>query len=407
LNKNRKKIIYGIVLVTVTSVITFFLTTIILFGKGFSKPKYQITFETDAVDINNIKRFNEVKKILKNDYYLDVDENILLEGAISGMADSLGDPYTVYFTKEQMQAFREKSEGSYVGIGVSVIVDKDGLLTVVEPFEGSPALEAGIKQGDKIIKVDGVDVTTIRDDNMVISMIRGKENTIANITMVRPSEGRTIDFEVLRKKIKISNIKSEILPDNIGYIKIIMFDGEIASYFQKHLYELLSKGIEGLIIDLRDNPGGSYDQVVKIADSLLPEGLIVYTKDKNNNIVEEKSDKRNLQLPMAVLINENSASASEILSGAIKDHNKGVLVGSKTFGKGLVQAVLPLTGGAGIKVTVSKYYTPSGICIQDIGIEPDVEVHLSDTYKNMPVSQVPKGDDTQLQTAVQILKASQ
>ncbi|HHW30717.1 MAG TPA: S41 family peptidase [Clostridiaceae bacterium] len=378
-----------------------------MFGNVFFNAKYEIYFDSDSVDINNIKRFNEVRNILKKEYYKDIDENVLLEGAIAGMANSLGDPYTVYLTKDQMKAFREKSDGSYVGIGVSVIEDKDGLLTVVEPFEGSPALEAGVQKGDKIINVDGVDVTSIRDDDVIIGMIRGKEGTICKITMLRPSEGRAIDFEIPRKRIKIANIKSEMLADNIGYIKIIMFDSEIASYFQQHLYGLLKQGMKGLIIDLRDNPGGSYDQVVKIADILLPEGLIVYTEDRNNNRVEEKSDKLNLQMPIAVLINNNSASASEILAGALKDHKKGVLVGTKTFGKGLVQAVLPLTGGAGIKVTVSRYFTPSGVCIQDVGIEPDVEVLLPKEYSNLPVSQVPRGEDTQLETAIQILKAKQ
>lgn len=407
MNKNKKTIIGIISLVLITSVVTFFVSASILIGRGYFTPKYEISFKTNEVDVNNIKRFNEVRNILKNEYYLGVDENVMLEGAISGMANSLRDPYTVYFTKDQMKSFKEKSDGSFVGIGVSIISDTDGLLTIVEPFENSPAFEAGIKQGDKIIKVDGVDVTTIRDDNMIINMIKGKENTKVQVTMLRPSEGRSIDFDMIRKRIKTSNIKSELLSDDIGYIKIIMFDGQIASYFKAHLEDLLKKGIKGLVIDVRDNPGGSYDQVVKIADTLLPEGLIVYTEDKNGNRVEEKSDKRHLDLPISVLINGNSASASEILSGAIKDHKKGTLVGTKTFGKGLVQAVLPLTDGAGLKVTVSKYYTPSGVCIQDIGIEPDVEVRLSDTYNNLPISQVPRGDDTQLQTAVEILKAKQ
>lgn len=369
-------------------------------------PNYAIQFNSDNVEYENVQKFSRVRSLLNEYYYKDVNENDMLEGAISGMTESLNDPYTVYFTKDQMKQFIEKSQGSYVGIGVVVTMGEDGILTVVEPFEDSPALEVGIAKDDKIVKVDDTDVTTIRDEDMIISMIKGKEDTKVKITVYRPSEGMYKDFVVTRKKIKVVNINSEIVDGNIGYVKITMFDSEIYKDFQQHLNELLKKNIKGLIIDLRDNPGGDYDQVSAIADRLLPEGLIVYTEDKKGNRQEKKSDATELNIPITVLVNENSASASEVLSGALKDHNKATLVGTKTFGKGLVQAIVNLEDGSGLKVTIARYFTPAGVCIQDVGIEPHVKVELSEKYKNMAVSQVPKEEDNQLQKAIEVIKGA-
>ena len=367
-------------------------------------PNYAIQFDSKSVEYENVKKFEKVRALLEEYYYKDTNENKMLEGAISGMTEALEDPYTVYFTKEQMKQFTEKSQGSYVGIGVVVTMGEEGLLSVVEPFAESPALEVGIAKDDKIVKVDDADVTTIRDEDMIISMIKGKENTKVKITVYRPSEGKYLDFDVTRKKIKVVNINSEVIKDDIGYIRLSMFDSEINKDFQEHLNNLLKKKIKGLVIDLRDNPGGDYDQVSAIADRLIPEGLIVYTEDKKGNKQEKKSDSTELNIPIAVLVNENSASASEVLSGALKDHNKATLVGTKTFGKGLVQAVVNLEDGSGLKVTIARYFTPSGVCIQDVGIEPHLKVELSDKYKNFAISQIPKEDDNQLQKAIEVIK---
>jgi carboxyl-terminal processing protease len=392
-------------LVVVTAVITFSVTALAFFGWNYFSPSYKISFDSKKVSLENINKFNQVRKILETNFYQDVKEDTLLEGAVAGMAESLKDPYTVYFTKEQMQMFNEDIAGSYVGIGISISPpDENGLISVVEPFEGSPAQKAGVKQGDKIVKVDDRDVTGLKDENLVVNMIRGKEDTNVKITFYRPSEGRYIELEMVRKNIKIENIKSEVLPGGIGYIKLIKFDAEIANYFKDHLDKLLGKGIKGLIIDVRDNPGGRYDQVVAIADRLLPKGKIVYTEDKYKNQRIEYSDEKELNLPMVLLVNGNSASASEILAGALKDFKKGTLVGTKTFGKGLVQTDFLLNDGSGIKVTIARYFTPSGVCIQGIGIVPDVEVQLPDKYKNVPVSQLPRAEDSQLTKAVEVIK---
>ncbi len=385
-------------------ILSIFATTVVIYEVISYSNRYTISFDAKTVSAENVNKFNQVRKILIDDYYQEVDENTLIEGAVGGLANSLKDPYTVYFTKEQMKAFMEKSEGSYVGIGVTVNTDTNGLLTVIEPFDNSPAKLAGIKQGDKIVKVDDTDVTAIRDENMIISMIKGTENTKVKITVYRPSEDKYHQFDITRKRIKASNIKSEILDGNIGYIKLVMFDSEIAKYFKNDLDKMLAKGIKGLIIDLRDNPGGSYEQVVEIADRLLPEGTIVYTEDREGKRQVKLSNKSNLDVPIAVLTNGNSASASEILAGAVKDNAWGTLVGTKTFGKGLVQELRQLSDGSGIKVTISRYFTPSGVCIQGIGIKPDIEIDVAAEYKNTPVSQIPKDKDIQLKSAIETIK---
>lgn len=390
-------------IVAVTLIVAVSAAAIVFYSVHTAQNRYEIILDAETVDYENVVKFNRVMGILKKDFYQKVDANKMLEGAIYGLAESLGDPYTVYFDKKQMEAFLEKSRGSYVGIGVTVNVDDDGLLTVIEPAKGSPAMDAGILQGDKIVKVDGKDVTSVSDENMIISMIKGKENTRVNITVYRPSEDRYVQFNIKRKRIRASNIKSEILSGNIGYIKIAMFDSEIARYFRNDLSNMLKNGIEGLIIDLRDNPGGSFEQVVEIADSLLPAGTIVYTEDRDGRKEYRYSDKAYVDLPLAILINSNSASASEILAGSVRDHGRGILVGTRTFGKGLVQELKLLGDGSGLKVTISRYFTPSGTCIHGTGIEPDIEVGVFDDYRNHPVSHIPRSRDIQLRTAVKAL----
>lgn len=402
---DRKFSLRQMVIIVASAVIFSICVTAAAFYTADSlNTRYMIDFDAKTVSYENVNKFNQVRKILKDDYYQKVDENTLLEGAVGGLADALKDPYTVYFNKDQMKSFMEKSEGSYVGIGVTVNTDTNGLLTVIEPFENSPADQVGIKQGDKIVKVDDTDVVAIRDESMIISMIKGKENTKVKITVYRPNEDKYLQFDITRKRIKASNIKSEILDGNIGYIKLVMFDSEIAKYFKNDLDKMLGNGIKGLIIDLRDNPGGSYEQVVEISDMLLHEGTIVYTEDREGSKQIKLSNKGGIDLPLTILINGNSASASEILAGAVKDNAAGTLVGTKTFGKGLVQELKLLEDGSGIKVTISRYFTPSGICIHGVGIKPDIEIDVSSEHKNLPVSQIPRNNDIQLQSAIESVK---
>ncbi|MDD4297542.1 MAG: S41 family peptidase, partial [Ruminiclostridium sp.] len=366
----------------------------------FFNPQYQLEFSNE-VSRENIINFNRVKSYLMQSYYQDVDEDKLLEGAIRGMAEALEDPYTVYYTPEQMQNFTEQSSGSYVGIGVTVFMDENDLLTVSETFANSPAKEVGMRNGDKIINVDGEDVTSIKDSDLIVQKIRGKPDTEVKITVYRPNINDYVNLQMVRRVINMVYIESKIINDNIGYVQLKLFDEDIAIDFASHVNDLIMSGAKGLIIDLRNNPGGSYTQVVAMADMLVPKGLIVYTEDRIGNRQEEMSDASELNMPMTVLINEYSASASEILSAAIKDYNKGTLIGKTTFGKGLVQSVVPLEGGAGVKFTISKYYTPSGICIHGIGVTPDIEIENDEQYKYYSVEDIPEGEDKQLLRAIE------
>jgi carboxyl-terminal processing protease len=348
-------------------------------------------------------KFVKAREVLTSRYYKNVDENKLMEGAISGMANSLGDKYTAYYTKDQWSAIELDLGGSYVGIGITVKVGEDGLVAVASFFDDSSAKSEGMEVGDKIVKVDDLDVRKIKSDT-VISMIRGKENTKVKLTIIRESDGSTRNFNVVREKIKVDNVTSRVVSEDIGYINIKKFDVEVARYFNESLDKLLKAGIKGLVIDVRDDPGGYYEQVVAIADRLLPKGIIVYTEDKNKVKDTKYSDKTELGLPLVVLINGNSASASEILAGAIKDNKKGKLIGTKSYGKGLVQTSITFKDGSGLKYTIQRYFTPSGVCIQGTGIQPDEEIKLDEKYAGVPISQIPIEDDLQLKKAIEDVK---
>jgi len=369
------------------------------------KPQTALFFEEDEISQSNISAFNRVKNILSTRYYQEIDLDEAFSMAIKGLSAGTKDPYTVYYTPEEMKQFMETSTGRYVGIGVSVHMDENYLLTVADIFPGSPAKEAGIQKNDKIVKVDGEDVTSITDADLIVKKIRGEEGTKVRITVYRPEIRDYIDFELERRAINIPYISSEMLEGNIGYIRIKQFDNDIADDFEKELNKLILQGMKGLVIDLRDNPGGDYSQVVRIADRIVPKGLIVYTEDRFKVRNEEYSDARELNMPLSILINEYSASASEILAACVQDYGKGVLVGKKTFGKGLVQAIdVNFDNGAGFKYTIARYFTPSGKCIHEEGVMPDIEVDLDKEYKNMLIEDIPHDKDAQLTVAVEQVK---
>ncbi|HHW68482.1 MAG: carboxyl-terminal processing protease [Epulopiscium sp.] len=354
---------------------------------------------------SNLGMNQKVNKILAylNRFYVDkIDEVALEEGMYKGLVAGVGDPYTTYMSKEEFEDFQTETTGRYAGIGVVVSVDQtDQLITVVSPFEGSPGAEAGLIPGDKIIKVNDFEVTG-DDLNEAVSMMKGPAGTKVKLTVYRKSEFKTFDVEITRANIDYPTVSHKMLDGNIGYIKIVSFDEVTYDQFMTAYKDLTSKGQKGLIIDLRNNPGGLLSIVTKIADQLLPEGMIVYTEDKNGKKDTYLSDANEIKVPLVILVNQNSASASEILSGAVKDHNKGKLVGTTTFGKGLVQSIYPLGDGSAIKITISKYYTPSGVCIQGIGIEPDYVVELPDDLKSKLT--LDEKEDIQLKKALEVIK---
>ena len=292
---------------------------------------------------------------------------------------------------------------SYVGIGVSTKIDKkDNKIKIVSIFEGSNASSAGIQIGDKIIKVSG---TPVDQSNYTeaVSAIRGGEDTKVKLTILRENENKIFETEVIRKNIDIPTVNGKLLENEIGYIKINEFDRVTYNQYTTTFNNLKEQGMKRLIIDLRNNPGGLLDTVVKITDSLVPKGTITYVEDKHGNKSYEYSDENCINMPLVILVNGNSASASEVLSGAVKDFGVGKLVGEKTFGKGVVQNIFKLSDGSGIKVTIAKYYTPNGICIHGEGIQPDYEVksnNYNDDFFELPTIET----DNQLQKAVEVVK---
>ena len=315
------------------------------------------------------------------------------------MVDSIGDPYTVYLDKKQYDELLTQTRGTYGGVGI-VVGEKDGKLTVVAPIEDGPAEKLGIKAGDVILKVDGKEISA-KEIDKAVTMMRGKEGTKVVLTIFR--EGRGVkDYEITREIIVLKTVKSQILNGNIGYIRITSFDENTASEFKKALDKLKKENIKGLVLDLRDNPGGLLDESVAIADMILPQGTIVYTIDNKEEKEVWKSEPDNLGLPLVVLVNGGSASASEILSGAIRDYKAGTLIGTKTFGKGLVQNIIDMKDGTGVKVTIARYYTPNGECIQGKGIMPDI---IYDLPKEQKEKEPTIQEDMQIKKALEVLKS--
>ena len=359
----KKAIMYGVIIALVTAIFTSTLQIAIGDRVVISKEVY-----------NLYKKYNKMLGLegaLKEDFYQKTKDENLVTGAIKGLFSGLEDPYSQYYTKEEFDRLKEQTSGAFVGIGILISpTEDDDYLTVVSPLEGSPAEKSGIKAGDKIIKVNGKTVYAKNSDE-VVGMIKGKKGTEVELTLKR--DGKEFDVKVKRDEIVSKTIDSKMLDDKVGYIKITSFSENTYKDFKKSLNNLKSEGMKGLIIDLRNNGGGLLTVCKDIADELIGEGTIVYTKDNKGNTEYLKSDKRKLGLPIAILTNEGSASASEILTGAILDNEAGVSVGTTTFGKGLVQSVRELKDGTGYKLTTAQYFTPNGEYINGKGIKPTIE----------------------------------
>lgn len=399
MNNEKREIAIGIVsLVIITSIISFAISAFIFSSKALSmdllvSPKVT-TFDTEKI--------NNVKKYLDKYFLWGTSDQKLTEGAIDGMTDILSDPYTAYLNEKEYEDLTTETRGSYAGIGIVVTADeKDDSVIVVSPIEDTPGEKAGILPGDKIIKVDGKEVKGSELDKAV-AMMKGVEGTKVTLTIQRKGIKDPFIREITRANIVLKTIKYKTLNNNIGYIRISMFDEKTSEDFIKAYDSLAKAKVKGLIIDVRDNPGGLLDEVVDIADRLVPKGIIVYTLDKNKSKRTWESDSMQAEMPMVLLVNGSSASASEILAGALKDHKKAVLVGTKTFGKGVVQDVIDLKDGTALKVTISEYFTPKGTSIQGKGIVPDTVVELPQNYKSS--LQVDEKQDTQLIKALEILK---
>ena len=384
--KKFLKLLLIVLLIIGTNLITF----------GFATKNF-----LGAEDQEKFLKLKLLENKIKKDYLYEVIDEDLRDGELKGMVAALKDPYSEYLTEEDLKEMNQETSGSFYGIGFTVYKNENNQIEVVSPIKDTPADRAGIKSKDIVVKVNGKNYT---GDEMkeAIKVIKGEKGSKVHLTIYRTSTKKTLEMDVERAEIKIETVISHKI-ENLGYIGIIQFNDHTDEEFKTHLDELKKQNVKGLIIDLRGNPGGTVSSVVKIADMLLPEGTIVSAKDKNHKIVfEYKSDKDQYDKPIVVLINEGSASASEILSGAIKDFNRGKLVGVKSFGKGIVQTVFPFQDGTGVKLTTSEYFTPSGENIHNIGIKPDIEVKLKDDVKGIGYEYLK--EDTQLQKAIEVLK---
>ena len=352
----------------------------------------------EAVNEDTIAKMKVIENVIDTYFYKeDVDKDAMVDGIFKGMVESLGDPYSEYYSKEELESLYQDSFGVYYGVGAYVSLDTTtGLAKVSGIIADSPAEEADLRAEDIIYKVDDVDVTgmTLQE---TVSLIKGDENTTVKLTLIR--DGKEIEKEVTRRKVESPTVKFEMLDDGMAYIQITEFDTVTVDQFTEAMAMARGNDMKGLILDLRSNPGGNLSSVVSIAKQMLPKGLIVYTEDRDGNREEYSCDgSKELDVPMVVLVNGNSASASEILAGAIKDYGIGTLVGTTTFGKGIVQRPIELSDGSAVKLTISSYYTPNGINIHGIGIEPDVECEFdSERYYS------DEAYDNQLEKAKEVL----
>ncbi len=342
---------------------------------------------------------------LIDEYYLgDKDEEKLQEGLYTGLLYGLDDPYSRYYTAEEYEAENSSSQGTYVGIGILMEKNKEGGVKIVECYEGGPGEEAGLKAGDIISAIDGEDIT---DDEVsdVADLVRNSDKDSVVLTVHRENVDDAMEITVPITDVELPSVFHEMLDSKIGYIRITEFKGVTSEQYQEAFDDLNSQGMEKLIVDLRDNPGGLLDSVCDILRQILPEGLIVYTEDKDGNRGVEKCDGKNeLLIPLAVLVNESSASASEIFAGAVQDYGIGTIVGTTTYGKGVVQSIRQLSDGSAIKLTIANYYTPKGNNIHKIGIKPDIEVSLDTSLLNKNKDEITHDEDNQLQEAIKAVE---
>ncbi len=400
MEKEKKIKVYKILMLVVLSVfITFMITSISLYTY-FTKNPISISAKSNNKDISN--KLDKYREIIDKYYLGEVDESKLEEGAIKGYIEGLDDPYTEYISKDDMDTYLDDTMGNFVGIGIYMIKNtKYDKIQVLSTIKGSPAENAGIQAGDLIVSVDGVEYKA--DDMTAVSnKIKGEEGTKVTVELLRGSEN--VKYELTRSKVKVNQVEGKVISDDIGYIKFTSFDETTAEDFKKQYQELAKKNIKSLIIDLRNNGGGIVDQALEIADYIVDkDSVLLYEVDKNNKetVRKAKTDPI-INMPIVILTNENTASASEILAGALKDLGKAKTVGTTTYGKGVIQQILKLNDGSGLKITIEEYQTPNKNKINKVGIEPDEKVELPDSVES--IFTIKESEDTQLQKAIDMLK---
>ena len=392
MNKEKTQKIYKIImLIALVAFITFIITTVFLYNTNLGNTKYVLVSNNDNTIAGELARF----RTIIDEYYLgEIDENKLKESAIKGYVEGLGDEYSEYITKEEYEEYEINIMGNYVGIGIYMSVYKDSdEIVVLSTIEDSPAESAGILTGDIILKVDGIEYDGEHLDE-ASAAIKGEEGTKVKIEIKRNEQ--IMELEIERKKVIVNPVKSEVKENNIGYIKLTSFDEETSKIFKEKYEELQKQNIQSLIIDLRDNGGGIVQEALTIADYMLEKDskMLITVNKKENEVIETAKTDPIITIPVVLLVNENSASASEILAGALKDNNRAKIVGTKTYGKGVIQELLRLKDGSAIKLTTEEYYTPNRTKINKVGIEPD---ELVENKKD-------EQTDLQLQKAIEMVK---
>ena len=397
-NKGKSTFFVVIITMTVTMLFCYILVKLTLYASILNNGvKYSA---------EDFSKLSKVKEIIDVSYLNEYDEEKLMDATISGMLAGLEDPYAAYYNESAFESFYTQTEGEYEGIGIYVSYDTEKKMPIIiTPIVGSPAAESNILPGDYIEYVNDLSATSATYDEL-IDEIKGKIGTKVKIGLIRFKDNNSyeeIELEIERKKIDINPITEEVYEDNIGYIKMTSFDEVSYSEFKKKYEDLLNnKKVKGLILDLRNNPGGILETCANITDLLVPEGKIVYTLDKAGKEEAIYSDKKHIQIPFVILVNEGSASASEVLTGAVKDYGVGKIIGTKTYGKGVVQTLKSIGDGTYIKLTTSEYFSPNGNKINGIGIEPDITVEMPEDLSNAynPTYE----EDLQLQRAILELK---
>ena len=348
------------------------------------------------------RKLEKVADLIDEYYFEDVDTKELETYLYKGLVAGTNDLYSAYYSEDELKQFMEDTSGSYSGIGVTMQYDSAmGMVKIVKINSKGSAAEVDIQVGDYIYKVDGEEIPLDNaDTSKIVSAVRGEEGTKVKLTLLRGDDRHEVEVEVERRSVEVETVNAQMLEDNIGYIQITEFEGTTASQFHEAYDRLKGEGAEGMIVDLRDNPGGQVDSVVDIAGSFLPEGIVTYMEDKNGNRQDYKCDGKDIwDKPLTVLINGNSASASEIFAGAVRDYKVGTLLGTKSFGKGIVQQTFSLGDNTAIKLTFAKYYTPNGENIHKKGIEPDVEVEYERPEQEYNIE-----NDNQVQAAIENIK---
>lgn len=353
-------------------------------------------------DKSRVEKLTYLERMIDEYYLEDKDEEQLAEGVYTGLLYGLGDPYSRYYTAEEYKEENTSTEGSYVGIGILMQDNAEGGVQIVKCYEGGPGEEAGLKKDDIISAIDGEDITEMPLSD-VADMIKNSEAKSVRLTIHRENVEEPMEITVPITDVELPSVFHEMLDDSVGYVRITEFKGVTYDQYMSAFEDLRDKGMKKMVVDLRDNPGGLLDSVCDILEEILPEGLIVYTEDKYGEREEIRGDGKNpLEIPLAVLVNEGSASASEIFAGAVKDYGVGVIVGTTTYGKGVVQSIRTLSDGSAVKLTISKYYTPKGNNIHEVGITPDVEVKLDTNLLNK--DEISHEEDNQLQAALKALE---